>query len=434
MSGALKEFLGLLEERLVEHDECRKEVQAKLLEVCSKIREEADSLEEKISGKISEDFEKREERILDLIEKLDEKEGDKDALIKKAKEDLSREWKYDIQYLKKAKSFADSYVLKISSVKVESKIDFDSEDELESVRSQLNDCVDKLYESSTIAQERLTEICNVRKKEADDLGTRINGKLEDPFKAEDARIQSVVKMVKENICSEDPEKVKELIMKAKLALVISQSYSLIEEDSLDKYDLGVERETSLKWFDFEERKPTKLSPSFTKNGGTLISFSFFSGEEVKVLKGVDLPFEMEVELWEKGHKERFSKLFTKKLTLGSDEPVCFKSTFAASTTYCLKMRIVYQRMRTQWSDEAEFTTPEFKDLCVWKECPEDVDEDRKYTVSKKNPRIAMKIVGYRSIIIGSTSLPLNKVTSWSIKMLTAKRNGGSSIFIWCCVI
>ena len=125
---------------------------------------------------------------------------------------------------------------------------------------------------------------------------------------------------------------------------------------------------------FEERKPTKVVPSFTKKGELSLSFTFFSENEVDVLKDAGSPFEMEVKVWEKGHKERFSKLFTKKLTLGSDEPVCFKSTFAASTTYCLKMRIVYQRMRTQWSDEAEFTTPEFKDLCVWKECPEDVGE------------------------------------------------------------
>ena len=37
MSDVLKELLVLLEERLVEHDENRKEVQNKLLEICSKI-------------------------------------------------------------------------------------------------------------------------------------------------------------------------------------------------------------------------------------------------------------------------------------------------------------------------------------------------------------------------------------------------------------
>ena len=35
-----------------------------------------------------------------------------DALVKEAKEELSKEWKYEIQYSKKAESFVDSYKLK----------------------------------------------------------------------------------------------------------------------------------------------------------------------------------------------------------------------------------------------------------------------------------------------------------------------------------
>ena len=54
------------------------------------------------------------------------------------------------------------------------------------------------------------EICNKRRKEEEELEKRVNRKLEEVFKAEDARIQSVVKEVKENIDSEDPEEVKEL--------------------------------------------------------------------------------------------------------------------------------------------------------------------------------------------------------------------------------
>ena len=42
----LTKLLGLLEERLVEHDENRKEVQEELREICSKINKDADSLEE----------------------------------------------------------------------------------------------------------------------------------------------------------------------------------------------------------------------------------------------------------------------------------------------------------------------------------------------------------------------------------------------------
>ena len=149
------------------------------------------------------------------------------------------------------------------------------------------------------------------------------------------------------------------------------------------------------------------------------------------LKGVDSPFEVEVEMWEKGHEEGTSRTFTRELSLGSGEPVWFRSTFPASTTYSLKMRIVHQGMSTQWSDKTDFTTPEFKDLCVWKECPDYVDEDKKYSVDKKNPRIATKIGDdyWNCTIIGNTPLPLNKVTSCSIKILKSRNNDGKGIRI-----
>ena len=93
------------------------------------------------------------------------------------------------------------------------------------------------------------------------------------------------------------------------------------------------------------------------------------------------------------------------------------------------MRIIQQGISTQWSDEAEFTTPEFKNLCVWKECPDDVDKCRKYSVDEKNPRIATKNKNGDCTIIGNAPLPLNKVTSWNIKILKSKYNDGNCIFI-----
>ena len=413
----LKKLLGFLEERLEQHDENRKEVQNEFLEKCSKIREGADSLEEKISGIISENFNAKEEKILGLIEKFNEGKGDMDGLVKKAKEELSKEWKYEIQHSESPeKSFVDSYELEISSAEVEKELDSDN---IDCITSQLQEHFEKIHESMTAAQEKLTEICNKRRKEAEELEKRFNGKLEEAFKAEDTRIQEVVKLVKEKIGSENPEEVKELTRKAKLTLLKNQKYSLKEGDSLDSYDLKVGREAALEFIGFEERKLSNLIPSFTEKGELSLSFTFFDEDEVKALKEIDLPFEVEVKVWEKGHEEEgTSKTFTKELTLGSDEPVCFRSIFMTSTTYCLKMKIVHQRTSSQWSDETELTTPEFKDFCVWKECPNDVYSN--YSVDEKNLRIATK-TGYGDCtIIGGLSLPPNKVTSWNIKVLKSR--------------
>ena len=49
-------------------------------------------------------------------------------------------------------------------------------------------------------------------------------------------------------------------------------------------------EASLKFIDFEERKPTNIIPSFTEKGELSLSFTFFSKDEVEGLKGADSPF------------------------------------------------------------------------------------------------------------------------------------------------
>ena len=110
----------------------------------------------------------------------------------------------------------------------------------------------------------------------------------------------------------------------------------------------------MKFIDFEERKGSNLIPSFTEKGELVLSFTFFSEDEVEGLKDVDSPFEVEAKMWEKGRKEEeASKILTKEFTLGSDEPICLRSIFTASTRYCLKMRIAHKRMRTQWSDDEQ---------------------------------------------------------------------------------
>ena len=63
-------------------------------------------------------------------------------------------------------------------------------------------------------------------------------------------------------------------------------------------------------------------------------------------------------------------------------------------------------------------------------CPITVDKDKKYFVDKKNSRVATKINGYGdSMILGNMALPLNKVASWSIKILKSKDNNGNGINI-----
>ena len=427
----------LLEERLVEHDNRRKEVQEKIKERGARALRGVDSLEGRISGEISGTFGKTEEEVSTLIDKLANGKwaGDKEmnSLMERAHEILSSEQKAEIQHPGSGKGFASSYKLEITSIKKEMNLGpttTDDDEVVESIVSLLQEHFNRIQESRASVQDEIVEICAKRRKEIEGIGQRINSELEAPFTQEDARIQEVVKLVKEKIGSKDSEEVKALTRKARLTLLRNQRYTLEDADLYEDCGLRVEKEASLKSIDFEERKPKSLIPSFTEKGDLSLSFAFFDEDEAEVLKEVDSHFEVEVKVWEKGHEEDTSRILTKELTLGSgDEPICFKSTFTASTAYFLKMKIIHQGTRTQWSDEGEFTTPEFK-CCVWKGCPGYVREDRKYSVDEKNPRITSKIDdGNYCTIIGNTPLPLNKVTPWSVKVLKSRENDGNGIYI-----
>ena len=212
----------------------------------AEIRDGAGLLEERMENEISEDFDAKEEDICGLIKKLSKGDGDMNALKEKAREVLSKEWRYEIQH-RSANDFANSYELKISSAKVERELDFD---DIGAIVNAFQEHQERLHEAAYAAQERLIEICNERREEADELEERINGELEEAFIAEDLRIQSVVKEIKNNIDSEDPDEVSELIRKVHLALLKKQRYTLSREGPQGNCALVVTKEASLESIDF----------------------------------------------------------------------------------------------------------------------------------------------------------------------------------------
>ena len=101
----------------------------------------------------------------------------------------------------------------------------------------------------------------------------------------------------------------------------------------------------------------------------------------------------------------------------------------AEAAYTVKVKAVLQNNEmSELSEEAEFETPEPSECCVWKECPDNIVKHRRYFTDKKNTRIATDNC-YHCTISGNTALPLNRVTSWSIKILKSKDNNGYGIFI-----
>lgn len=199
----LKELLCTLEERLVQHDSNRKEVQEQLQEVCAKIIKEADLLEERIIGELNNHLSETEERILNLIEQLNNSDNENinESLINQIQCELSSEVKYDILLRKSIRNFIDSCELKTSETKT--NFTANEKNNTESIINKLREHLNKVYESITAAQDNLTEVCTKRKNEAVELEIRANEELETHFSREDARIQETVNLIKRGNEDED---------------------------------------------------------------------------------------------------------------------------------------------------------------------------------------------------------------------------------------
>ena len=434
----LTKLVSLLEERLVQHDENRKEVQAKLDAIYNKAPEEAASLEDKIGCEIRKEFDSIEEGTLSAIGELNSKldnskEGrNLDTVITEARH-FMKEYKYAIEQLENAQSFADSYRLTISSVPA-NEDNASGANEAERVAGLLEKSLEKTHESVVSAQDRLLEICNKRREEAEEMKKRVNGRLGELFTKEDARLQGVLKEVREKIGSDNPGEVREAVAQAEAALITGLRYSLenpANELSLDGYDLTATEEVFLECLGLESRKPANFVPSFSNNGELSLSFAFFSGEEAAFLKPLNLPFMVELTTWEKGN-ESAAETSAKEYSVGDTKPVCFEENLIVpELTRCMKVRIECRGIRSEWSDVGEITTPEFKELCVWKRFIEDYIHDKMYSVGEENSRIATRDgsgSGY-CVIPGNAAVPPNRVVSWDIKVLKSAKKRGEGIFV-----
>ena len=98
----------------------------------------------------------------------------------------------------------------------------------------------------------------------------------------------------------------------------------------------------------------------------------------------------------------------------------------ADTEHSFRVRVVKGSTVSEWSDAVNGRTQKKSfESSVWKECPDYVDEENKYSLDEKNPRVATRVKDYGwCTIIGNTALPLNTVTSWSVKVLESKLDGG----------
>ena len=98
------------------------------------------------------------------------------------------------------------------------------------------------------------------------------------------------------------------------------------------------------------------------------------------------------------------------------------SGLQSNTKYSFSVQAGRGNAWGKWSSTVTVETPRWD--CIWKECPDYVEENRKYSLSRTNPRVAANTGGEWCTIIGNTPLPANNVTSWSIKIRKTNNSGG----------
>ena len=290
------------------------------------------------------------------------------------------------------------------------------------------------------AIEKLQELCNKTRQQVQDLEGKVNSDLSDKFTLEDKRLQTALNELRSggftNGSYEGCE-ISEALKKGKRTLLMDQSYILAKRPRKDEeqetrldlsslYELKTERKVLLEMT--EKKKPSNVHIIRKNDGRVSVKFTHLTAEEMKVLSdfGIEDKIKYKCLLSKKGESEEQYKEYLLKRE--DNEFILTTDILEYGATYDIRVKVEPECEGYELSDKIEFT-PEFNECCIWKECPDDVEEKRKYTVDKENPRIATNINDWWCTIIGNMPLPLNRVTSWTIKKIKSVNNYGSSTYI-----
>ncbi len=314
----------------------------------------------------------------------------------------------------------------------------------ERVVAALSERLEAHDNSRRTVQESLHNACNELRKFIDEMEEGVNRRLEEEFTKEDNRLQSTLNELRECIRAEEEgeggdrnvEHLSDIIQKAVTELLVIQSYELVEceakegEGGVSKmFDLKVNRELMSKWVCL--KKPSIQNITNVDFEKAWLEIANFLPQDTSAKNRVlsDLLTYKAITYKEGTDKNGNEFVLTREENDGKDVFTLFSETLESEMTYKVKVRVECNDDKSEWSDAFEFRTPDFS-VCSWRECLSYVNERMKYFVDNANPMIASKThFGDNCTIVGNAHLPLNKVTSWSVKILKSKSNDGNGILV-----
>lgn len=299
---------------------------------------------------------------------------------------------------------------------------------VEELRSRLDSHNEKRRE----VQSKMEAICAAMREEIAAMEESFNENLCLAFDAEDARLQGIVhalncEMSKESCTS---EALQELVDTANAALLVVQNYSLAEEENrkglCKSYALKTERSLDWRHMGLEAKKPGDVTRVDVTNGKLRIDFAPpFTELEEKALEETNsaglIGFRVMID--EADSAEASDR---DVLMLAKGDDFAFPG-LKAETEYFVKVRAEHGSEAGLWSNAAKFTSPAFKDSCVWNGCPD--PENAEYEVDETDPCIASFHGNEWAVITGSAAFPSNKVTPFSVKVLKSEEDDGDRIYV-----
>ena len=399
--------------RLDSHNSKRLAIQNELRDICDKLVTDVHELEPRIENKLEKVFNAEDLRLHNIIQKI---------TVAIASTDLHQEQKMELEreVINELGTPCQSYAIGINDQTIEINKRFflqvitEHHKEAEKKDMQLNDLLIELknklskhYDSKLRLYDDLFNLCNTLKEEIRSLYVNINTSLENFFTAEDARFQCLFN-------EKDTEKVW-------AELLLEHSYKINKNEKAktlgSSYDLDVHKTL----YNFRARAPEDVCLQLTDSKKLKLTYNFFTKPEESVLTRFNMMDSIFVLVSIKDENEKETLH-----TLRVNEKEFSQKDLSAEATYYITARMMHNEETSAWSKATEMTTGDFSS-CAWRECPNEVKRSLQYATDESH-RTAKNIGSNWCTIIGDIGVPLNKVSSWNVRVVDS-RNGNSDYFL-----
>ena len=118
-----------------------------------------------------------------------------------------------------------------------------------------------------------------------------------------------------------------------------------------------------------------------------------------------------------------------------------RASMFSGTRYRVRVRMEHKTVTSEWSPSTTVRVPDFARSCTWQQCPESVDQSRRYALSglpgtpptpqlQLTSDVATKVGDFcHSTVIGKASLPHQGVTTYTIRIVNSRDGDGRDMWV-----